>query len=179
MHLEKASEHAPPNLAQLLRELGGGESGFGGTSFGEGTASLDEFLKLCRDGENPALVHGDFVPQTIFWMIDKRGDAVGMVRVRHHLNERLLQSGGHVGYYVRPSERQKGYATKALRLAIEHLKTIGVLKVLVTVSPANDASIRVALVNGGSLDGQGRNPHTGEVVNRYWIDPEKIKLAVE
>ena len=95
---------------------------------------------------------------------------MGMVRVRHYLNDRLLEHGGHVGYYVRRSERGKGYATAALRLAVEHLRNMGVTRVLVTVNPENAASIRVIVANGGASDGQGRDPDSGEVVNRYWIE---------
>lgn len=103
-------------------------------------------------------------------MTDDGGRAVGMVRVRHCLNDRLLLHGGHVGYYVRRSERGKGYATSALRLAVGHLRTMGVSRVLVTVNPANAASIRSVLANGGAADGQGLDPDSGELVNRYWID---------
>lgn len=169
MYLQKACERVPPGLEELLRELGDGETGFGGTSFGRGTETLDAFLRSCADGEDPAKVPEGFVPQTIFWMTEDDGRAVGMVRVRHCLSDRLRQAGGHVGYYVARSGRGKGYAKRALRLAVEHLRGMGVDQVLVTVDPANAASIRVVLANGGTPDGQGRDPHSGEVVNRYWI----------
>lgn len=170
MYLEKASDNVPPGLPELLRELGDGETGFGGTSFGRGTATLEEFLQSCRDGEDAAKITPELVPQTIFWIIDDSGQAVGMVRMRPQLNERLLQCGGHVGYYVRHCERGKGYAKTALHLVVDHLQNIGVTRVLITVDPANQASIRVALANGGILDGQGHDPHSGHVANRYWIE---------
>lgn len=170
MYLQKASADVPVGLEELLRELGDGETGFGGTAFGRGTETLHQFLWACREGEDAATVAPGFVPQTIFWMMDDGDRVVGMVRVRHYLTERLLEHGGHVGYYVGRSERGKGYARSALRLAASHLRAMGVTRVLVTVNPANLASIRVVLASGGVLDGQGRNPDTGEVVNRYWIE---------
>lgn len=170
MYLEEASDGVPPGLIELLRELGDGETGFGGTSFGRGTQTLDEFLRSCQLGESPATVPEGLVPQTIYWMLDDSGQAVGMVRLRHFLNDHLLQTGGHAGYYVRRAERGKGYAKSALQLAIGHLRAMGVERALVTVDPANAASIRVVLANGGVMDGQGCDPGTGEVVNRYWID---------
>jgi predicted acetyltransferase len=169
MNLQSASKTAPNGVEELLRELGKGEGGFSGTPFGSRGGTLDEFQRACQDGENPAKVPPGLVPQTVFWMMDEEGRAVGMMRVRHFLNERLLQIGGHVGYFVRRSERRKGYATAALRLAVNFLRGIGVDRVLVTVNPANTASIRVALGNGGLIDGQGRDPDSGEIVNRYWI----------
>lgn len=169
MRLERASEDPPAGLAAFLTELGGGEGGFGGTPFGRGEADLAAFLRSCLDGEDPAKVPDGFVPQTVFWMISDAGELVGMVRVRHHLSDRLVRSGGHVGYYVRPSHRGNGFGTQGLRLALDVLRGMGVPRALVTVDPANEPSTRVALANGGQLDGQGTNP-AGGVVNRYWID---------
>jgi putative acetyltransferase len=170
MHLQKASADVPPGLSELLRELGDGEAGFGGTAVGNGTQTLDAFLCACRDGEDAAKVAPGFVPQTVFWMTDDGGRVVGMVRMRHALNDRLRQHGGHLGYYVRLSERRKGYATAALRLAVDQLRAIGVDRALITVRPTNVGSIKSVLANGGKPDGQGRDPDSGEAVNRYWID---------
>ena len=168
--LEKASDHVPAGLREMLLELGAGETGFGGTSFGRGEATLEQFLIACREGEDPAKVSPGFVPQTIFWMMDDGGQAVGMVRVRHYLNDKLLQSGGNVGYYVARAQRGKGYAKAALREAVQVLREMGINRVLVTVSPTNPASIGVVLANGGKFDGHGRSPVSGEVMNRYWVD---------
>lgn len=170
MHLERASERAPLGLAGFLTELGRGEGGFGGTSFGRGEADLAGFLRSCCDGEDPTKLGPALVPQTVYWMIGNDDTVVGMVRVRHFLNERLRQYGGHVGYYVRPNERRKGYATQALSLALGRLGELGVLRALVTVAPDNAASIGVVMANGGQLDGQGADPDSGERVNLYWID---------
>lgn len=170
MHLEKASEHIPPGLKDLLLELSNSEGGFSGTTFGCGTSTLEEFLCACREGEDAAKVGPGLVPQSVFWMIDDAGQAVGMVRVRHHLNERLVHNGGNVGYYVRPSERGKGCATQVLRQAVVFLASIGVPRVLVTVSPRNASSTGVVLANGGVEDEPGVHPDSGERVNRYWIE---------
>ena len=173
MHLKRASDDPPPRLEQMLRELGGGESGFGGTSFGLGKKDLPGFLRECIDGEDPAKVNPGFVPMTVFWVTDDADQLVGIVRLRHHLNEQLLQRGGHVGYYIRPAARGMGYAKAALRLALDRLREMGVARALITVDPDNAASIRVILANGGVPDAPGRHPETGQPVNRYWIDLSK------
>ena len=170
MRLQPASEPPPPGLGEFLKELGAGDRGFGGTSFGRGEADLDTCLESLRDAADPARVAPGMVPQTVYWVIGDGGDIVGMVRVRHSLNDRLLQHGGHIGYYVRPAERGRGHAKRALRLALDRLREMGVRRALVTVDPANEPSIRVVLANGGVQDGQGRNADTGAVANRYWID---------
>jgi predicted acetyltransferase len=170
MHLERASIDPPPGLEEFLRELGGGDRGFSGTSFGRGETDLAGYLRSCVDGEDPTKIGPGFVPQTVYWMIDDEHQLVGMVRVRHQLNANLLQHGGHVGYYVRPAARGKGHAKRAVRMALDRLREINVTRALITVDPSNEPSIRVVLANGGRTVTQGRHPETGQVVNRYWID---------
>lgn len=154
----------------MLRELGAGDRGFSGTSFGRGETDLSGFLRACVDGEDPAKLAPGLVPQTVYWIIDDEGQLIGIVRMRHCLNEALVQHGGHIGYYVRPAARGKGHAKRALRMALDRLREMGVTRALLTVDPTNAPSIRVVLANGGREDTQGHHPQTGQVVNRYWVD---------
>lgn len=168
--LVNASEAAPPDLEEVLKELGPGDYRFHGTTFGRGECNLKTFLNECRRMEDAKKVPADLVPQSTYWLVNGSNRVVGIVRVRHRLNERLLQYGGHIGYYVRPAERGKGYGKLALRLGLERLRALGVSRALVTVNPKNAPSMGVVLANGGIQDGQGTDPATKEVVNRYWIE---------
>src|SRR5215469_2465949 len=120
--LLSSSETAPPNLAAVLRELGAGDSRFNGTSFGRGECGLQSFLQECRDSEAGRNLPADKVPQSTYWLVNAGHEVVGIVRARHRLNEHLLQFGGHIGYYIRPAERGKGYGKLALQLALEQLR---------------------------------------------------------
>lgn len=166
----KSGEAVPQDLELILLELGAGDDRFKGTSFGRGECSLAGFLQECKHGEDEQMISAHMVPQSVCWLMDDSGRMVGIVRVRHRLNERLIQYGGHIGYYVRPSERGKGYGIEALRLGLGQLRELGESRALLTVNPSNIASIRVVLSNGGVQDGQGIDSVSGEVVNRYWID---------
>jgi len=170
MLLMKSGEAVPQDLEVVLLELGAGDNRFKGTSFGRGECSLAEFLQECKDGEDERMISAHMVPQSVCWLMVDSGRMVGIVRVRHRLNERLIQYGGHIGYYVRPSERGKGYGKEALRLGLSRLGELGVSRALLTVNPSNIASIQVVLSNRGVQDGQGIDSVSGEVVNRYWID---------
>ena len=44
-----------------------------------------------------------------------------MVNIRHYLNEELSKFGGHIGYSIRPTERNKGYAHEQLKLALKNM----------------------------------------------------------
>jgi predicted acetyltransferase len=171
MHLEPASLTAPRGLAELLADLGDGENGFNGTPVASGAMSIPEYLQSCVDMTDASKLKPGYVPQTAFWVIDEAGEAVGLVRVRHVLNDKLRERGGHIGYYIRPSQRGKGYATRALRLALVELRKLGEARAMLSTDMTNLPSRRVIEVNGGVLDSMGLN-EDGTQFCRYWIEIE-------
>jgi len=164
------AEPAPIDLEVVLRELGAGDSFFRGTTFGRGECDLPTFLQQCRDEEEGKNLPADKVPQSTFWVVNDHNQMIGMVRVRHRLNERLLQYGGNIGYYIRPAARGKGHGKVVLQLALEKLRRLGASRALLTVHPHNIVSARVVSANGGLADTQGKDPVSGEIVDRYWIE---------
>ena len=76
-----------------------------------GAKDADDYLRLCREHEDPATVPKHLVPATQFLFVRKSDDKlVGMIQVRHKFNDYLAKFGGHIGYSVRPEERRKGYS---------------------------------------------------------------------
>ena len=67
------------------------------------------------NGEN--LPEG-YVPQTIYYLWDD-DNIVGTFHFRHYLCQSLIEGSGHVGYYIAPEYRGKGYATACLNYAKE------------------------------------------------------------
>lgn len=170
IRLVGSHEPPPAGLELFLQELGAGDVRFSGTSFGRGECDLPTYLQECRAAEHAENVPADKVPQSTFWVVDRADHMVGMVRVRHYLNDKLRQYGGNIGYYIRRSERGKGYGQKALQLALGKLRQLGATRALLTVHPYNTASARVVAANGGVPDGQGKDPDSGEIADRYWIE---------
>lgn len=122
-------------------------------------------VKSQTRGEN--LSQG-FVPQTKYWLIDE-GEFIGVLNIRHRLNEHLLQIGGHIGYNIRPSKRRQGYGTKLLELGLQKAKEMGFDRVLLTCDVTNTGSRRIIEKNGGELENQVPNPETGVDKLRFWI----------
>jgi predicted acetyltransferase len=103
-----------------------------------------------------------------YWPIDGTR-ILGDVRFRHDLNRSLEREGGHIGYCVRPSERNKGIATTLLKFALNHAHSLGHSKALLTCRKQNFASIKVIEKNGGIFADECLLDD-GSVNRRYWID---------
>lgn len=111
----------------------------------------------------------DRVPENEFWLVynDK---IVARSKLRHRLTFALEHEGGHIGYGVRPSERQKGYGTLILKLTLEKAKDLGLDKVLLTCDKDNIASAKIIEKNGGELAGYAVSQKNGKQISRYWIE---------
>jgi len=68
---------------------------------------------------------------------------VGECEVRHRLTPSLREFGGHIGYIVHPTHRNRGIATFALRRCLSVLADRGETEALVTCAASNSASARV------------------------------------
>lgn len=170
MRLEKASLEPPQGLKAFLVDLGEGENGFAGTPVHKGEASLQEYLQTCCDMMDESKLKPGRVPQTVFWLLDSDDRVVGMVKVRHRLAESTRINGGHIGFFVHPAQRGKGYGKRALALALAELKDLGEVKALITVYPENAPSIRIVEANGGQHCDTVSDPGTEHQINRYWIE---------
>ena len=102
-----------------------------------------------------------------YWWVVEGGTYLGAISLRHRLNDRLLEGGGHIGYGVRPSARGRGVATWALGAAVERARGRGMDRVLVTCDDTNVASARTIERNGGVLE-DIRDTWLGRA-RRYWI----------
>lgn len=110
------------------------------------------------------------VPDTTLFCLDKdRNIFVGAVNIRHYLNESLMKTGGHIGDGIRPSERNKGYATAMIKLALEECKKLGLNKVLMCCDKNNIASAKTIIKNGGILENEILN-EDNSISQRYWIE---------
>ena len=109
------------------------------------------------------------VPHTKFWFMDDHY-FIGEISIRHKLNEKLMITGGHIGYGTRPAAQGKGHATEMLRQALDFCrKEIKLEKVLITVNEDNTPSVKVIENCGGVLENTVTSIFDGKPARRYWI----------
>ena len=142
----------------------------------DGTCALDQYddfdawLANVRAYSAPETTPAGKVPATQYLALDENEHLVGMVNLRHCLNDYLLEFGGHIGYSVRPADRKNGYAIQMLRLALDEAKALGLDRVRIACDRYNIASAKTIQANGGVLDGERYDPQDGTLTQRYWIE---------
>lgn len=94
---------------------------------------------------------------------------VGVFSLKFELTEFLLNFGGHVGYAVRPTQRNAGIATQMLKKGLELAKQFGFDKILCVCNEDNYASEKVILNNGGVFENRLYDSDENVFVKRYWI----------
>ena len=110
-----------------------------------------------------------WVPASTYWLV-RDEILIGTCNLRHELNDFLENYGGHIGYSVRPSQRNKGYGTQMLRFALEKARGFGIEQVLVTCDDSNIASARTIEKKGGKLADKVKTEYAEYLVRRYWIE---------
>lgn len=91
------------------------------------------------------------LPGFVRWIWD--GDYCGSISFRWKPGGAELPPHvlGHIGYAVVPWKQGRGYATRALGLLLTQIGGLGLSHVDLTTDPANLASQKVILANGGYL----------------------------
>ncbi len=128
------------------------------------------FTKVDNGSRLEALPEGRVLCTQFLTFRKSDNKLVGMINVRHTLNDYLEKFGGHIGDCIRPTERQKGYATEQKRICLDFCKTLGLNKVLVTAKSENEFSIRSITKCGGILENQLFDEENNQLYNRYWIN---------
>ena len=135
----------------------------------ENFSSVEGWLKELKMKSSEDTVPKGLVPSsTYLWIREKDNYIVGMINIRHYLNEYLTQVGGNIGYSVRKTERNKGYAKQMFKLALEKCKGLKIKKVLITCDEDNIASEKVILSANAKFEDirciDGKN------IKRFWIE---------
>ena len=78
------------------------------------------------------------------------GKLIGCVKIHHILTDEL-ESGGHIAYGIRPSERGKGYGKQQLLLCLEYARQLQIKQVIIACDRDNAASAKTAMSCGGRL----------------------------
>jgi len=157
----------------LVRDMPLDENGCINSYHGVKRQDFDKAVYSMIESKQGINLPEGFVPDTTLfvWMGDK---PIGLFRVRHYLNDSLRTGSGHIGYWIAPQYRGKGYATEALALVMKYAaKIIDEDEFYLRVDKTNPASLRVMEKNGGKI--------VSEDDKKYYVripKPEIVEEAV-
>ena len=131
----------------------------------------DEWLARVRSYESPDTLPEGLVIATQYMLVrESDGRLLGMLQLRHTLNDYLAKYAGHIGYSVRPSERRRGYAKRMLAMALDEARALGLARVMISCASDNEGSRRTILANGGVFHSTVWDEEDQETLERYWIE---------
>ena len=117
----------------------------------------------------------DYLDDYEGWLLVRESDnkIVGMLNIRLTLNNKLKNSGGHIGYGIRPTERKKGYNKINLYLGLKECREHGITEAELWCNRSNIGSSSTMKALGGVLSKSVYNEEKNIYIDKYVIDVNK------
>lgn len=147
--------------------LDNGETVINGSEMLDNMDSYEKWLESITNNKSADTVNPNWVVTDTFLAVDGNDRMVGIIDLRHTLND-FLKDFGNSGYSVRPSERKKGYATKMLAMIKQVAKDAGLSRIQLSVERDNEPSVKTIVNNGGVYERSFE--FEGEMADVYMVD---------
>ena len=131
--------------------------------------SSSEYTDWVEKIQRNSLVGDEQWGKSLLYLCFDNNKLIGLLSIRYELPKNLTKIYGDIGYGVRPSERNKGYATTMLHYALSVCKEKGMDNVLLGCYKDNLASAATIKKSGGMLVNENDNYKEGRISQYYSI----------
>ena len=138
-------------LAYRQAHFDAGENIINGSELFDQTENYADWCRAVDANTRRETVDPNWVLTDTFFALDEAGQIVGIIDLRHELND-FLKDFGNCGYSVHPAHRCKGYATEMLRQICGIAKAAGMTELHLSVERSNLPSVRTIEKNGGEYE---------------------------
>lgn len=136
---------------EMYQDIPKMEMGSQNPIFGEPYSEYQKYLEQYKKEESiPNIQNHDATTNRYIYYVDNY--PVGEIGIRTKLNDFWMNKGSQLFYKIRLSERNKGYGTQMLKLALIECKKLGFQKVRINCDDTNTASKVIIIRNGGKVD---------------------------
>ena len=132
-------------------------------------SDFDKWLREMQNRKTGENLPEGYVRENFYLCYDE-AELVGVLSLKFELTPYLLNFGGHVGYAVKLSKRNRGYATAMMQQCVQLAGVLGFERLLLVCDEDNIASEKVIRKCGGIFEDQRYDDDEGEFVKRYWIN---------
>ncbi len=165
--LRPLKEQENEDIYNMFQEIPAEEDGFENPAHGLNQPEFTDFCRRHVEYSQGLNLKPGYVPDTYYLLfVDEK--PVGFCKLRHYLNDFLLNHGGHIGYGIRPSARGNGWGNQILSELLKFVKEKGIDKALLTIRDYNIRSRKVCEFNGGKLEKIVPGKEFSECF--YWIE---------
>lgn len=152
-YLEKPSIERKNDALEYIKEiLANNKSDTDGTNkLKHYIDNYEEWIMKIENDEKIVPSEESVPSKTYFFIRESDNKIIGMTHIRLTLNKMLADIGGHIGYNIRPSERQKGYNKIQLYLALIECQKNGLDIIMLDCLKDNLGSSKTIISLGGFL----------------------------
>ena len=134
--------------------------------------SIEEAIKECTLVQKEEYAKKiNRLPSITYLLIrDSDNKIIGALNIRHKTSYKDLLFIGHIGYSIRPTERNKGYNKINLFIGLIKAKELNIDKIIIVCEPNNIPSNKTIIDLGGILEKTEVDPSDNLLTNIYQLN---------